>query len=130
MEFTIELSGKAKVDAHFGQFTVKTDQPLPSGDDSAPSPFLVFLSSIGTCAGIYVMGFLQQRNLPAEGVRIIQRVDRDPSTGMVETIDLEIQVPQGFPPQYYDAVVRSAELCLVKKHLEHPPRINVFTKVV
>jgi hypothetical protein len=25
--------------------------------------------------------------------------------------------------------VRSAELCAVKKHLEHPPRFEVYTKV-
>ena len=58
MEMIIEFPGKSKVDAHFGEFTVKTDQPvMGGGDGSAPSPFEMFLSSIGTCAGIYVVGF-------------------------------------------------------------------------
>ena len=34
-------------------------------------------------------------------------------------ISLEIQVPPDFPEQYKEAVIRSAELCAVKKHLHH-----------
>jgi len=131
MEFTIYFPGGACVDAHFGPYIVKTDQP-PSGggEGSAPTPFDLFLSSIGTCAGIYVLGFCKQRNLPTEGVRIIEHVHRNPQSGMVEKIGLEIQVPPSFPQKYYDSLVRSAELCAVKKHLEHPPSFDITTKVV
>lgn len=88
----------------------------------------MFLSSIGTCAGIYVLGFCQQRGLPAEGIRIIERIHRDPSIGMVAQIDLEIQVPPSFPEKYLPSLVRSAELCAVKKHIERPPKFEVYTK--
>lgn len=126
MEMLIDFPGGLKVDAHFGSFTVGTDQPPYS---SAPTPFDVFLSSIGTCAGIYVLGFCRQRNLPTEGIRIIQNIHPNMS-GMVDKIDLEIQVPPSFPAQYYEALVRSAELCKVKKTLENPPKFEVTTKVV
>jgi ribosomal protein S12 methylthiotransferase accessory factor len=130
MEMTIDFPGGDRVDAHFGPYTVKTDQPPAGGGDaSAPTPFAVFLTSIGTCAGIYVLGFCRQRGLPTEGIRIIQRMHNNPQTGMTEKIDLEIQVPPSFPQKYYDSLVRSAELCKVKKHLEHPPVFDVFTKV-
>ena len=130
MEIIIDFPGGAKVDAHFGDFTVKTDQPaIGGGEGSAPSPFQVFLSSIGTCAGIYVLGFCRQRGLPTEGIRIIQRVHNNRMTGMVDKIDLEIQVPPEFPQKYYEALVRSADQCAVKKHLENPPQFNVYTQV-
>jgi len=125
MDIIIDFPGGAKVDAHFGQLTVKTDQ---GGAD--PTPFALFLSSIGTCAGIYVLSFCQQRNLPTDRIRIVQRNFTNPLTRMVEKIDLEIQVPADFPANYYEALVRSAELCAVKKHLENPPKFNVFTQVV
>ncbi|HMN61100.1 MAG TPA: hypothetical protein PJ988_12085 [Anaerolinea sp.] len=49
MDMIIEFPGGAKVDATFGGFTVKTDQPpMGGGDGSAPSPFETFLASIGT----------------------------------------------------------------------------------
>lgn len=130
MEMIIDFPGGARVDAHFGPYTVQTDQP-PSGggEGSAPTPFAIFLSSMGTCAGIYVLGFCRQRGLPTEGIRIIQRAHRSPESGMVEKVDLEIQVPPTFPSKYYDSLIRSAELCAVKKHLEHPPSFSVYTQV-
>lgn len=131
MEMMIDFPGGAKVDAHFGNFTVKTDQPiLGGGEGSAPAPFELFLASIGTCAGIYVLGFCKQRNLPTDGIRIVQRMHRDPATGMIGKIDLEIQAPLEFPEKYLSSLVRSAELCAVKKHLENPPKFEVTTQVV
>ncbi len=126
MEILVDFPGGSRVDAHFGKFTVPTDQPPMA---SAPSPFEVFLSSIATCAGIYVLGFCQQRGLPTEGIHIVQQIRSTRETGMVDEIDIEIHVPPTFPAKYYDSLVRSAELCKVKKHLEKPPKFNVTTKV-
>jgi putative redox protein len=131
MEMVIDFPGGAKVDAHFGGFTIHTDQPpMGGGDGSAPTPFAVFLASIGTCAGIYVLGFCKQRGLPTEGIRIVQRMYNDPFSGMIGKIDLEIQVPPSFPEKYRPSLVRSAELCAVKKHFENPPKFNIFTQAV
>lgn len=130
MEMIIDFPGGARVDAHFGPYSVKTDQPSPSGEASAPTPFAVFLSSLGTCAGIYVLGFCQQRGLPTDGIRIVQGVQSNPVTGMVEKIDLEIQVPPSFPQKYYGALIRAADQCKVKKTIENPPKFNVITQVV
>ena len=131
MDMIIDFPGGAKVDAHFGAFTVETDQPATGGGEgSAPSPFEMFLSSIGTCAGIYVLGFCKQRDLPAEGIRIIEHINPNRTTGMIDKIELEIQVPPSFPKQYYNALIRSADLCKVKKTLEHPPQFEIVTKEV
>jgi len=130
MELIIDFPGGARVDAHFGEYSVATDQPpAGGGEGSAPTPFAVFLSAIGTCAGIYVLGFCNQRGLPTQGIRIIQRVETDPASGLPGQIDLEIQVPPEFPEKYYASLVRSAELCKVKKTIEHPPVFNVYTRV-
>ena len=126
MELLIDFPGGSRVDAHFGGFTLATDQPPTA---SAPTPFEVFLASIGTCAGIYVLGFCQQRGLPTNGIQIVQRTHSNRLTGMIDKIDLEILIPPTFPEKYRDSLIRSAELCKVKKHLENPPKFNVTTKV-
>ena len=125
MEMSIDFPGGNRVDAHFGDFIVKTDQPPEA---TAPTPFATFLASIGTCAGIYILEFCQKRDLPTEGIHIVQRMHTDPVTRLVGKIDLEIQVPPTFPEKYIPALVNSAELCKVKKHLEHPPEFEIFTK--
>ncbi len=126
MEMLIDFPGGARVDAHFSQFTVKTDQPLHGGGEgSAPTPFATFLASLGTCAGIYVLGFCRQRGIPADGIRLLQRMESNPLTGLVSNVSLDIQLPPDFPEKYREAVIRSAEQCAVKKHFEHPPAIKV-----
>ena len=131
MEMIVDFPGGAKVDAHFGGFTVSTDQPeMGGGEGSAPTPFSLFLASIGTCAGIYVLGFCRQRGLSTEGIRIKQIIHNNRATGMVEKIDLAILVPPSFPEKYYESLVRSAQLCAVKKHLENPPQFEIVTQVV
>ncbi len=122
----VDFPGGARVDAHFGEFVVPTDQP-PSGggEGSAPTPFATFLSTIGTCAGIYVLGFCRQRGISTDGIRLVQRMSVDPMTRLVNDVQVTIELPAGFPEKYAEAVVRSAEQCAVKKHFENPPVIRV-----
>ncbi len=127
MEITIDFPGGSRVDAHFGSFTVKTDQPPEA---SAPTPFATFLASIGTCAGIYVLGFCRQRGIPSDGLKLIQRLEVDRATGMVTKVLLDIQLPPDFPAKYKEAVIRSAEQCTVKKHLANPPKFEITTSDV
>lgn len=130
MEMVIDFPGGARVDAHFAGFTVPTDQPpRGGGEGSAPTPLLTFFSTIGTCAGIYVLGFCRQRGIPTDGIRLVQTMQSNPATGMVTDVQVTIELPEGFPAKYADAVVRAADQCAVKKHFEHPPTIRVSSVV-
>lgn len=129
MEMLIDFPGGARVDAHFANFTIATDQPMIGGGKGEfPTPFATFLSSIGTCAGIYVLGFCRQRGLSTDGITILQKMNVNPVSGMVDEVDLEIRVPGDFPEKYYDALIRAADQCAVKKHLEKPPKFHVHTE--
>jgi putative redox protein len=125
MEMEIVFPGGARVDALSGPMVITTNQ-----DGSAPAPFGLFLASIGTCAGIYVLSFCQQRGIPTDNIRIIQRMSSNPFTRLIENVELDIQVPPDFPEKYKDAVIRAADQCAVKKHLENPPQFNVHTSVM
>ena len=124
-EMEITFPGGKKVNASFGGHVIKTDQsPMAGGDGSAPEPFLLFLASMGTCAGIYVLGFCQSRGLPTEGIKLLQRMVPD-SSGRLGKVEIDIIVPDEFPEKYLDALVRSAEQCAVKKAIENPPKFAV-----
>ena len=129
MQMMIDFPGGARVDAHFDGLTVATDQPAPTGANAAASPFLTFLASIGTCAGIYVLGFCQSRGLSTTGIRILQSMRVEPATGMVTNVNLDIVIPADFPEKYKPALIKAADQCKVKKHLEHPPAFEVKTVV-
>lgn len=130
MELEITFSGNKQVIAQVGEHMILTDQPtMAGGSNEGPAPFSLFLASIGTCAGIYVKSFCDQRGIPTEKISITQKHKFNPSTHMIEGIDLQINVPDTFPEKYYDAMIKVANQCAVKKHLQEPPEINVFTSV-
>lgn len=124
-EIIIILPGGRRVDAQVGRHTLHTDQPTDNGgDDTAPSPFELFLGSMGTCAGIFIQGFCAKRNIPTEGIRIIERPHYD-DQGALSAVDFEIQLPTGFPEHYRGAVERVAEQCSVKKAIAAQPEFRV-----
>ncbi len=128
MDMRIYFPGGKKVNADYLNFTHKTDQPvMAGGEGTAPAPFDLFLASIGTCAGIYVLGFCNQRGIDTKNIEIIQSIKFNSKTRMIGKIDLEIKLPDSFPEKYKNAVIQSASLCAVKKHMEDPPEFNVYT---
>lgn len=124
MDMIITFDGKAKVNADYRGMTIRTDQPLPAGDGTAPAPFDLFLASIGTCAGIYVKSFCDQRGIPTDEIRIVQSMAFDREKHLISKITLEIQLPAGFPEKYKSAVLNAADICAVKRHLHNPPLIE------
>ncbi len=128
MEMEISFPGGKRVDAKYNGFEIQTDQSKENGGNSlAPEPFMLFLASIGTCAGIYVLSFCQQRKIPADKIKIIQRMEDSADGKMVEKLIIEIKLPPDFPKKYRKAVISSAQLCAVKKHMEKPPAFSIFT---
>ena len=126
-EMVVTFPGGKRVDAHYRDFVIATDQsPAYGGEGTAPEPYDLFLASMATCAGIYVLSFCQKRGIPHEGLSLLQRWHRDPG-GRLARIELEIRVPEGFPEKYHAALVRAAKLCTVKRTLDDPPVLDVRT---
>ena len=125
----VTFPGGSLVTANFGKFKVATDQPIEDGgDDSAPEPYMLFLSSIVTCAGFYVIRFCQQRKLPTEGLTMTLDIERNPEMRRLEKVKMAIQLPEGFPEKYKKAVIRAAGMCSVKKAIANPPEFEVITE--
>ncbi len=130
MDMKITFPGGKRVDAEYNGFTHRTDQPLDSsGENSAPQPFDLFLVSLGTCAGIYVLSFCQKRGIETADIELRQSMEFDHETHLISKIDIEIILPASFPEKYRTAVIQAAQLCTVKKHLENPPRFRLFTTI-
>ncbi len=129
MEVTFD--GGKVITAHINGHEIRTDQPVAAGgQNSAPTPFELFLASLGTCAGIYVKSFCDQRGLNAEGIKIIQDAEYNMQTGLPENITIDIQVPADFPEQYIPALVHVADLCKVKKTITAQPEMHVITSKI
>jgi putative redox protein len=129
MEITFD--GGKVVTAHTSGHIIRTDQPVVNGgENSAPAPFDLFLASIGTCAGIYVKSFCDNRKIPTDNIRIIQKTEYNKETGLPVNITLDIKLPADFPEKYKASVINVAELCKVKKSIATPPVFEIITSQI
>ena len=126
MDIRISFPGGKRVDATFDGQVVQTDQsPAHGGEGSAPEPFQLFLASLATCAGIYVLGFCQARSIPSDGIEIVQHHDFDAESGRLTRVSIGISVPADFPTKYVPALERVAAKCAVKRVIESPPEFEI-----
>jgi len=126
MKLDISLDGGKRVSTVVNGKRIQTDQPVQSGgEDSAPSPFDLFLASIGTCVGFFVKAFCDQRGIAADGIHITEDIHWNAEQHRVDKIDMHVSLPDSFPEKYRNAVLQAASGCTVKKHLFNPPEIAV-----
>jgi len=119
MDVKVVFPGGKRVDALINGFTIKTDQAVQGGGEgSEPEPFTLFLASMATCAGIYVLSFCQHRGLSTEGIYITMTNEVDPERRLIGKVNINIVVPDAFPQKYHAPLIRSAEQCAVAKHIE------------
>jgi len=122
-DIRVKFPGGRRVEAAINGHHIVTDQSLAhGGDGSAPEPFELFLASIATCAGSYVVGFCQARGIPIDWIELVQRHQLD-DTGRLSRVELELSLPRNFPENYRAALVRAIEGCKVKKTLANAPEV-------
>ncbi|MCF8229822.1 MAG: OsmC family protein [Bacteroidales bacterium] len=125
----IFFGGPKKVFADVNGFTIKTDQhPRGGGEGEFPEPFTLFLASLGTCAGIYVKSFCDQRGIDTSNIKLTQEQSFSPVKKIIDQITINIHVPQDFPEKYEKPMAHAASLCTVKRHLRD--EIDIDVKVV
>ena len=129
MDIKINFKGGKVVEAEFKDIRILTDQSVKNGGEgSAPEPFAYYLASIGTCAGVYILGFCQSRQIPTEGISLTQHntfIKPPPGKPGLVKISFDITVPPDFPEKYLDALIRVADQCAVKKSILNPPEFEI-----
>ena len=119
----VEFPGGLKVNAKSSKHLIKTDQ-----NGSEPSPFELFLASLATCGGIFALSFCNSKGISTQGMDISMDLEMNKQTGMINKIIYDVKLPDDFPVKYEKALIKSIELCSVKKHMMTPPEFEVNTK--
>jgi ribosomal protein S12 methylthiotransferase accessory factor len=132
MEIKITFTGGKKVNAEIDGMVIPTDQPKKyGGEGSAPTPYDHFLASIGTCAGIYVLSFCEERKISTDRISLVERFETEKKGDKVvlTKIILEVIVPPEFPEKYHNALIKVIDQCAVKKTIMNPPKFAIRTIV-
>jgi putative redox protein len=125
-DIEVTFPGGRRVDARVGPYLINTDRPIEAGGDgTAPGALDLFLASLATCAGVYVVDFCRSRGLSTDGIRLREHVEVDETTKLPRHIRLDLTLPASFPDKYRTAVVRAAEACKVRKTIAAGPMVDV-----
>jgi ribosomal protein S12 methylthiotransferase accessory factor len=129
-EIKVTFPGGYRVDGEYKGFVIKTDQPVDDGGEgTAPAPFDLFMASLATCAGYYVLAFCKEREIATENSGVVMRMEKDPETKMIGKIAIEIHLPAEFPEKYKNAIIRAVDHCTVKAHMMRPPAFEIEAKI-
>jgi len=129
LEMDLSFPGGIRVDAEFNGFTISTDQPKDEGGEgTAPEPYDLFVASLGTCAGVYILSFCQERGIPTQDLKVRLTAAKNEKTKLYEEITLFITPPPELPEKYVRAIQKAAGLCTVKRSLSAPPEVKTVVE--
>lgn len=118
-------AGEKKVDVRAGDHTVRTDLLEGSGgENSAPEPLDMMFVALASCTTNYVLEFCSSRDIDTDGLKVRLQADRSEETGLFDNVSIKLDLPDNFPEKYRKAVIKAAEKCTVKKHLQAALDVN------
>jgi uncharacterized OsmC-like protein len=108
------------------QHRLWVDQPVADGgEDSAPTPTELFVSSLAACVAFYARRFLARHHLPTEGLAVEADFAMADRPARVGTIALRLQIPAGVPEDKRAALLAVARHCTVHNTLDQPPIVTL-----
>jgi len=104
---------------------VVTDQPVEDGgDDTAPTPTEMFVSSLAACVAFHAERFLRRNGLPTDGMKVSCDYAWAENPHRVGAIDLQVEAP-GLTVARREAFSRVIGRCTVHNSLHQPPDVRV-----
>lgn len=125
-EFSVSFLEGKKFEISHENYKFLTDQAVEDGGEGAAMPpFDLFLSSIVACSAMVALGFFRKRNIETKGLKLTMYPDYEEEANRVHSLKIVVDAPPSFPEKYKKALVKSLDICTVKKHILNPPEFKV-----
>ncbi len=126
MEMTVNYTGGMQFVAEVRGHAVTIDlPPAQKGRDTGPTPPELFIASLGSCIGVYVVGYLRAQELPCEGIRVDVTWEDEKSPARIGRITADIHLPDGISPEQAQMALKAAELCKIHNTLHQKPEVCI-----
>lgn len=120
------INGK-KFSARNRNQTIIIDQPKEGGgEDKGPTPPELFVDSLGSCIGVYVLAFCKNTGLNPDGMKI--NLDWEKSSdkpSRIKSISAKIELPNADVGARERALLKVAESCMIHETIKHSPEISI-----
>jgi len=118
MRVTVEFDSEGHYTASQG------GQPFAPGPGPLPAPPILFLGSLGACAGAFAVSYLKTRELPFEELSVIVEAEFAEDPHRIGRIDVRVMPPSALEERHVKAMGRAVELCTLKQTFAVPPVIT------
>ncbi|MBN2183738.1 MAG: OsmC family protein [Candidatus Krumholzibacteriota bacterium] len=126
MDLITTFTGQYSNSTAIKGYSIRTSQSaMNGGDDENPAPFDLLLTSISACSAVYVDYFCQKRGIPTENIRVILKTVVDPEKKKIGKIIINVEIPADFPEKYIKPMMKSVDMCAVKKLILDPPEFEL-----
>ncbi len=102
------------------------DQPLEEeGTDKGMTPPEVFVASLATCMGAYVLNYCKNIGINPNDMILSLEWEKASNPARIGSITVDIKLPKIKAKDRQQAIIKVAEHCLVHNTILTPPRITI-----
>ena len=105
---------------------VMVDVPVAmGGQDKGPTPVDLLAGSLGSCVALYVARWCRDAGVPYEGLEVDVDYVHDRETHCVPVLSVRVRMPEQFPKEREEALLRVAQSCTIHNTLCTIPEITI-----
>lgn len=122
----VEYQGGRKFQVTSGANSFVIDLPKEKGGGGeGPNSTDVFISSLGSCVGVYIVFYCEKVGIDCSGMVIDIDYKMADNPRRVGEVDVKVSMSNAELGARKDAVLRTAQMCAVKNTFLNPPKIDI-----
>jgi uncharacterized OsmC-like protein len=95
------------------------------GADAAPSPADLVVSSLGLCIAMIIQRYCKTHGYNDEGIELSMTYLLNDKPKMINSITIDIALPEGFPDNRKSAILNSVKTCVIHNSLSDQVDIDI-----
>jgi len=123
---TVAYQGGIKFEAMTGKHKLIIDlPPEKGGTDEGMAPPDLFVASLGSCIGVYVVRYCQNAKIDTEGCAISLDWSLSDDKKSIAAVEVKIRLPKADPGPRARAVLEAARSCLIHNTLHGGLNVDI-----
>jgi uncharacterized OsmC-like protein len=95
------------------------------GSDAAPSPADLVVSSLGFCIAMIIQRYCKTHGYSDKGIELSMTYLLNDKPKMINSITIDIALPEGFPSDRKQAILNSVKTCVIYNSLSKEVEIDI-----
>ena len=126
-EMQVEYKGGWEFRADSRSHSIIIDLPAQmKGEDKGMTPPELFIASLASCVGVYVVDYCKAQNISTDGLKVVANYeDVEGGPARIGKISLEIVMPGGVPQEHRNPLMKMAAQCKVHNTICTLPDIRM-----